>query len=738
MPRPPHLLPLLLLTLLLQALSARAEDGHELWLRYPAISGTLAQDYRKASTQLVMGTVTGPPAAALEAARTELQRALRGMLGTELPQGAAVTRDGAIVLGTPDSLPQLRGLPGLAEVGAEGYVVRSLVLQGHPVIVIAGNSSIGALYGTFRFLELLQTHQPLTRLDLRSRPRLQKRILDHWDNLDGSVERGFAGASLWDWQKLPDYLDPRYADYARACASVGINGSVINNVNADVRVLTPLYLRKAAALAAVFRPYGVRVYLSVPFSAPVQLGALPSADPQDAAVRAWWQAKVAEIYRIIPDFGGFLVKANSEGQPGPQDYGRTHAQGANLLAEALAPHGGIVMWRAFVYASRPAQDRAMQAFSEFVPLDGQFAPNVLLQVKNGPIDFQPREPFHPLFGALPHTPVMLEVQLTKEYLGFATHLVYLGPLIEETLRSDTQVRGPGSTVARVLDGSLFGQSLTGMAGVANIGADRNWTGSQFDQANWYAFGRLAWDPDSDARDIARDWVRRTFSTDRAFVEPVTRIMMDSREAAVDYMMPLGLHHIMARGNHYGPGPWVDGGRADWTAVYYHQADARGIGFDRTASGSNAVAQYAPPVAAQFSDLARTPETLLLWFHHVSWDHRMASGRTLWEELVFRYSHGVASVQGMRRTWQSLARFIDPQRQAEVDSFLSIQEREARWWRDACLSYFQSVAQRALPTGYEPPAHPLSYYESLCFPWAPGNPGGPQACEPTVPRELPAP
>ncbi len=478
--------------------------------------------------------------------------------------------------------------------------------------------------------------------------------------------------------------------------------------------------------------------LGMPDTLP-QLRGLTTADPQDPAVRAWWRSKVDEIYRAIPDFGGFLVKADSEGQPGPQDYGRTHAQGANLLAQALAPHGGIVMWRAFVYASSPSEDRAMQAYREFVPLDGRFRPNVLLQVKNGPIDFQPREPFHPLFGALPHTPVMLEVQLTKEYLGFATHLVYLGPLIEETLRSDTLVRGPGSTVARVIDGSLFQQPITGIAGVANIGTDRNWTGSQFNQANWYVFGRLAWDPTASSRDIARDWVRMTFSNDPAFVTPVVDLMMGSRETAVDYMMPLGLHHIMARGHHYGPGPWVTGGpRADWTATYYHRAGRDGIGFDRTATGSNAVSQYAPALAAQFADPARTPEQYLLWFHHLPWDHRMASGRTLWDELVFRYSRGVASVGAMRRTWQSLARFVDPGRYTEVSAFLAIQEREARWWRDACLSYFQTFSRRPIAPGFKQPAHPLSYYESLCFPWAPGNPGRPQPCESGVPCELPAP
>ncbi|MGH8261197.1 MAG: alpha-glucuronidase, partial [Steroidobacteraceae bacterium] len=404
------------------------------------------------------------------------------------------------------------------------------------------------------------------------------------------------------------------------------------------------------------------------------LGGLKTADPLDPAVRAWWRAEVDEIYRHIPDFGGFLVKASSEGQPGPQDYGRSHADGANMLADALAPHGGIVMWRAFVYSNHPGQDRVKQAYDEFKPLDGRFHANVLLQVKSGPLDFQPREPFHPLFGAMPHTRVSLELQITKEYLGFATHLVYLGPLYEETLRSDTYAKGPGSTVAKVIDGSLFGDRLTGIAGVANIGSDRNWCGSIFDQANWYVFGRLAWDPTLSSRAIAQDWVRMTFTNDPRLVTPVVAMMMGSREAAVDYMTPLGLAHQMAPGSHYGPAPWDhSSSRADWTPVYYNRADTQGIGFDRTATGSDAVAQYAPPVARRFADPATCPESLLLWFHHVAWDHRMRSGRTLWDALVLHYTAGVRYVAGMRHTWSGLSAYVDPQRYAHVATFLAIQE-----------------------------------------------------------------
>jgi alpha-glucuronidase len=463
------------------------------------------------------------------------------------------------------------------------------------------------------------------------------------------------------------------------------------------------------------------VFLTARFAAPMEIGGLSTADPADPAVRQWWQAKVAEVYGYIPDFGGFLVKANSEGQPGPQDYGRSHADGANMLAAALAPYGGVVMWRTFVYSSEVPDDRAKQAYSEFVPLDGQFRDNVLLQVKNGPIDFQPREPFHPLFGAMPRTPLVLEVQITKEYLGFATHLVYLGPLYEEVLRADTYARGRDSTVARVIDGSLHGYRRTGMAGVANIGSDRNWSGSHFDQANWYAFGRLAWNPELSAESIAQDWVRMTFCNDAAVVRRVVDMMMKSRQAAVDYMTPLGLHHLMAEGHHYGPQPWYDGGkRADWRPVYFHRADAQGIGFDRSASGSNAVGQYAAPVAVVFGDRRRVPEDYLLWFHHVPWDYRMLSGHTLWDELVHRYTRGVVAVGEMRKTWEELAPFVDRERHEQVAAFLRIQEKEAQWWRDACLAYFQSISHRPIPSDLAPPGHSLDYYKQLEFRYVPGN------------------
>ncbi len=709
---------LLLLAALLLPRPAAAEDGYDLWLRYRPIPDADAEAYRPRLAQLVAPAATPTQ----RATRDELVRGLGGLLGAQPPMSDAAKVEGALIVGTPASSKQIAGLKlATKDLGREGYRIRTVEFDGRDAIAIAANTDAGAMHGAFHLLRLLQTGQPIDALDIREVPRTQLRMLNHWDNLDRHVERGYAGESIWDWHKLPDYLGPRYADYARANASIGINATVLNNVNASAQQLTPMYIEKAAALANVFRPYGIRVFLSARFSAPVEIGGLKTADPLDPQVRAWWKAKADEIYKAIPDFGGFLVKANSEGQPGPQDYGRTHADGANMMADAVKPHGGIVIWRAFVYSHETPDDRAKQAYNEFVPLDGKFRDNVMVQVKNGAIDFQPREPFHPLFGAMPKTPLMMEFQITKEYLGFATHLAYLGPLFEETLRADTHARGKGSTVAKVVDGELHGYRLTGMAGVANIGSDRNWSGSHFDQANWYVFGRLAWNPELSSRDIAEEWTRMTFSNDGDIVQPVVAMMMGSREAVVDYMTPLGLHHLMGRGHHYGPGPWVEGGpRADWTSVYYHRATKDGIGFDRTTRGSDAVSQYAKPVAAQFDDAGRTPEEFLLWFHHLPWDYTTRSGRTLWDELVVHYSRGVDKVRDMRRTWNALEGRIDPERHAQIATFLAIQEKEAQWWRDASIAYFQTFSQRPLPDGYAPPAHPLDYYESLEFPFAPGN------------------
>src|SRR6187455_1918985 len=500
------------LVLVVCALPAGAEDGYDLWLRYRAVDAGSYPDLDAHVRELVVGSGSST----LETSGRELASGLTNLQGRRISQVPVVTQSGAVLLGTPRSSKVIAGLPlALERVGAEGYVIRSVVIDQKPATVIAANSDVGVLYGAFHFLRLIQTRQPLMALDIVSKPRTQIRVLNHWDNLDRHVERGYAGQSIWDWHKLPGYLDPRYTDYARACASIGINGAVLTNVNANATSLTPSYLEKTAALAGVLRRYGVRVYLTARFSAPIELGGLKTADPLDPQVRSWWKAKADEVYARIPDFGGFLVKANSEGQPGPQDYKRTHADGANMLAEALERYGGIVMWRAFVYSNESPDDRAKQAYNEFVPLDGKFADNVLVQVKNGAIDFMPREPFHPLFGAMPKTPLMMEFQITKEYLGFATHLAYLGPLFEEALEADTLAKGKGSTVAKVVDGELHGHRLTGMAGVANAGTDRNWSGSHFDQANWYVFGRLAWNPSASSRAIAEDWVRMTFSNDAA-------------------------------------------------------------------------------------------------------------------------------------------------------------------------------------------------------------------------------
>lgn len=705
---------------------AVAEDGYRLWLRYDALPMQ-----RRASVEHVASAIVAPNTSspAAQAAVGELRTGLSGLLARDVPVVASLSgarapgaKDGRIVLGTWQALRSLHRLGSeLPEPAAEGFIIRSLTVDGRPVIVVAANDDAGLVYGAFALLRQIRTGQSLTTLDIVDAPRVRLRVLNHWDNLDRSVERGYAGESIWDWWRLPDHVDPRYTDYARANASLGINGAVLNNVNAQAEVLSPRYLAKAAAVADVLRPWGIRVYLSARFSSPVDIGGLDTADPLDPRVRAWWRARTDEIYTLIPDFGGFLVKANSEGQPGPQNYGRSHADGANMLAEALQPHGGVVMWRAFVYSRDDPEDRVKQAYNEFKPLDGRFADNVLVQTKNGPLDFQPREPYHPLFGAMPDTPLMMEFQVTQEYLGFSTHLVYLGALFEEVLDADTFALGRGSTVASVVDGTLHDQRLSGIAGVANIGSSRDWTGSSFGQANWYAFGRLAWQPDLSARAIAAEWLQMTFNSESAFVEAATGMMMASRQAVVDYMTPLGLAHLMGTGHHYGPAPWVaELDRPEWNPVYYHRATAEGIGFDRTATGSNAVAQYAEPVASRFGDADRVGDDYLLWFHHLPWDYRMPSGRTLWETLIARYDDGVAAAETLQSDWAKLRPFVDDERFGKTARFLAVQAREARWWRDACIAYFREVSGLPLPAGVKPPAELLEYYKSLEFPYAPGN------------------
>ncbi len=704
----------LLLTLAATA-SAADQDGYDLWLRYRPLDRAAQASVQAQARSIV---IPGAPSPTTQAAVAELQKGLAGMLGKPTAQaGAPASRitDGALLLATPERLPELAAEASplraeLSRLGNEGYLLRQTRIQNHNVTLIAANSDIGLLYGAYAWLRDAGTG---AKLEASSAPKLSLRLLNHWDNLDRTVERGYSGQSIWDWWALPDIKDQRYTDYARANASLGINGTVLNNVNSKPEVLTAPFIAKAAAVADVLRPYGIKVYLSARFSTPLELKETSTADPLSPEVRAWWQRKADEIYKAIPDFGGFLVKANSEGQPGPQDYHRTHADGANMLAAAVAPHKGIVMWRAFVYAPKGAHladDRARQAYEEFKPLDGTFAANVLVQVKNGAIDFQPREPFHPLFGAMPKTPLMMEFQITKEYLGYSTDMAYLGTLFEETLESDTKTAA----------GSVA-NTLSGMAGVANIGSDRNWAGSHFDQANWYAFGRMAWNPQAKARDIAAEWAALTFGPDKRVVPPVVDMMMMSRETVVNYMTPLGLHHIMGTGHHFGPAPWVDNlERPDWNPVYYHRASRDGIGFDRTAKGSNALEQYAPEIARQYADPKTTPEQFLLWFHHLPWDYVMPSGRTLWAELLARYDKGLADAQSLRARWVALKPLIDARRYTEEEQRLTRQVNNAILWRDACIAYFQSVSGLALPPGVKAPAHALEYYKSLSYPYAPGR------------------
>lgn len=576
--------------------------------------------------------------------------------------------------------------------------------------MIQSTSSVGILYAVYDLLRRKQLGETLRTINIRESPSYNHRILDHWDNLDGSIERGYAGHSLWKWDELPGKISPRYAQYARACASVGINGSVLNNVNAAPEMLDGKYLKKVKSLADVFRPYGIKVYLSVNFASPKELGGLPSADPLDKNVIRWWRDKVKEIYQLIPDFGGFLVKANSEGKPGPCDYGRSHADGANILADALRPYHGIVMWRAFVYKAK-SKDRAMQAVEEFEPLDRKFRDNVIIQIKNGPVDFQPREPFNPLFGRMHMTQEMVEFQITQEYLGAANHIFYQAPLWKECLDSSTylaqgKVKWP-ATVADITSTPLHG--LSAIAGVANIGDDVNWCGHIFAQANWYAFGRLSWNEKLSVGDIAQEWLAQTFTDDMHFVEPIKKLMLDTRETVVNYMMPLGLHHLFAEVHHYGPAPWYTeiGLREDWSPLYYHRADSLGIGFDRTmATGSGATRQYAEPTRSFFENRSSCPDEYLLWFHRVGWNEKVHSGRTLWNELCHRYSVGVEHVREYQKIWDAMQPYVDSERFNQVQRKLKIQARDAQWWKDACLLYFQSFNHLPFPAEMERPVYDL--------------------------------
>ena len=635
---------------LLLSMAAWAEDGSRLWLRMTEGNNT---------------QVTGPSCTATDEMRKYWK-------GGEL------------------ELLKVRGY------GPEDYTIACQDGK----TTVAASSDAGLLYGAFELLRMQQTGADMSRFSITSSPTYKLRLLNHWDNPNGTVERGFAGHSIF-W---PETDDARLLQYARANASIGINGTVLNNVNAKPQALATENLQQVKHIADILRPYNIRVYLSVNFASPIHVGGLKTADPLDKEVRAWWKKKVDEIYALVPDFGGFLVKANSEGEPGPCDFGRSHADGANMMAEALKRHKGIVMWRAFVYNPQD-KDRAKQAYNEFMPLDGQFRPNVILQVKNGPVDFQPREPYSPLFTAIKKTSLAAELQVTQEYLGAANHLVFLAPMWQEFF-------------------SLFEPgNLDAVAGVANIGDDTNWCGHDFAQANWYTFGRLAWSPTMKSEQIADEWLRQTFTSDEQFVKPMTQLMVQSHETCVNYMMPLGLHHIFAGGHHYGPEPWytVPGIRLDWTPAYYHQANSEGLGFDRTHKGSDAVSQYPKELCDQYNNINTCPEKYLAWFHHVPWQHRMHSGRTFWDELCHKYADGVTGARQMLAQWDAMKQYIDEERFNDIQRRLRIQTRDSEWWRDACLLYFQQFSKLPIPQDMEHPVHnldemmqfkiPISMYEN---------------------------
>ncbi len=670
----------------------QADDGYRLWLKFDKIENKSKLKSYQSLIQSIQTQEKGPIA---HTAVLELQQGLQGLLGKQIPINQTSQPGAGQVVLKIDSQANLSN--------EEGYLIRK-TKEG---ITILSKSGKGLLYGSFALLRELQTGHSIDLIDISSSPKIRLRMLNHWDNPNGTIERGYAGASLWKWFELPETVDPRYTDYARANASIGINSVVVNNVNASARFLTPEYIIKVRQLAEVFRPYGIQVFMSINFAAPKILGELKTSDPQDPQVQKWWKEKIKEVYASIPDFGGFLVKANSEGEPGPQDYGRTHADGANMLASALKPFHGTVIWRAFVYKADAQGDRFKAAYEEFKPLDGRFNDNVMVQVKNGPIDFQPREPFSPLFGSMPKTPLAMEFQLTQEYLGFSTNLVYLAPLFKECLDSDTFAQGPHSIVARVVDGSLHGYELTAMAGVANTGSDRNWTGHTLSQANWYAFGRLAWDHVLSSESIANEWIHMTLTQHPDAVNVIQDLMLNSRENYVNFTTPLGLHHLMGEGLHYGPQPWLStSARPDWTAIYYHRADQKGLGFDRTKSGSNALAQYARPVQKKWSDPETCPLPYLMWFHHIAWDKKLSTGRTLWDELCTRYYLGAQSVKQMQQQWHSVAAHVNSSLHQDVAGRLRAQEREALWWRDACVLYFQEFSKLPIPIPFVKPERTL--------------------------------
>lgn len=681
----------LLLTLFFA--EVRADDGYRLWLKYDLIKNTTVRTSYKKYASFIHLEINAK--GIYSTAVAELKTGMEGMLGVRV--GESDKKSGGIVLQLDSTIPE------------EGYRIETK--QGN--IVISASDGNGVLYGVYGFLRHLQTEKPIEGIKISDAPKIRLRMLNHWDNPLGTIERGYAGSSLWKWYELPETIDPRYREYARANASIGINAVVLNNVNASARFLTAEYLTKVKAMADLFRPYGIQVFLSINFASPKILGHLTTSDPLDPKVRQWWTAKTEEVYRYIPDFGGFLVKANSEGEPGPQEYGRTHADGANMLAEGLRPHGGHVIWRAFVYSADPNGDRYKEAYNEFKPLDGLFAENVVVQVKNGPIDFQPREPFHPLFGAMPKTPLAMEFQITQEYLGFSTNLVYQASLYKECLESDTYANGKGSTVAKVVDGSVHGYTFTAIAGVANTGSDRNWTGHLMSQANWYAFGRLAWDHTLSEAQIADEWIKMTWTKDPASVKVIKDILLKSREIYVDFSTPLGLHHIMGQGIHFGPEPWLaKSARPDWTSVYYHRADSIGIGFDRTARGSNALGLYQQEVQNKWGNPDTCDLKYLLWFHHVGWNKKLTTGRTLWDELCTHYYGGVESVEWMQIQWKKVRGSVDAEMYEDVAGRLAAEHREALNWRDACVLYFQTFSQQPIPPPFKKPERTLEQLKEL--------------------------
>lgn len=637
----------ILLLLLLFSVGVFAEDGSKLWLRYEKTS-----QKNKIETSINSPTI--------DIAVSELSNYWDG---------------GQVDL-------NLMSDEKYYSIGKDGYTIRTV---DDGVIQLCSTSEIGLLYATYHLLRLQKCGIDCSNLNIVEKPEYDLRILNHWDNLDGTIERGYAGESIWKWTELPSKISNKYSEYARFNASIGINATVLNNVNASPEILSSENLEKIKVLADIFRPYGIKVFLSVNFSSPVVLGKLNTADPLDSRVVFWWKNKVKEIYSEIPDFGGFLVKANSEGQPGPCDYNRTHAQGANMFASVLKPYGGIVMWRAFVY-NPTDDDRAKQAYNEFKPLDGYFLDNVIVQVKNGPIDFQPREPYSPLFGAMKHTPLMIEFQITQEYLGHSNHLVFLAPMWKEFFSY------------------VNSSTIKAAAAVSNIGNVANWCGHDFAQANWYAFGRLSWNPKLTSREIAGEWLKQTFNTDEKFVSTMSDIMLESYETAVDYMMPLGLNHLFAWWHHYGPQPWFDRTdiRKDWLPKYFHRADSMGLGFDRTKLGSDAVSQYPDSLACIFNSIDKCPDMYLLWFHHVPWNFKMKSGRILWDELCIRYQNGVDNVKRFKKTWKDMSSYVDNERYIDIMNRLEIQVSDAVWWKDACLEYFRTFSRMRYPNGVDKP------------------------------------